>query len=371
MNGEDVAFVGISTPETYTKATPTYFQDEEGNFIYTFSEDTFYDTIQDTVDEAIAAAEDKEIEPVVVVSKTDLESGEWLRDIYEKAGIPFFAVSSVTDEGIEAVKSLLHEQVTAFTGPTGVGKTERCRALGEVLFHDENAMIRLDMSEYMEAYTVSKLIGSPPGYVGYDEGGQLTEAVRRKPYSVILFDEIEKAHPDVFNILLQLLDDGRLTDNQGRTVDFKNTIVIMTSNIGSNYLIDGIRPDGSVADDVKQKVEDETKKYFRPEFLNRIDEIVVFSPLTEDQIVKIIEMSMKDIEKRLEEREIKLELTDRAKKFIADESYDPAYGARPVKRFLQRNVETELAGELIRGTVKDGDDVLIDSDGEKLTFTAK
>ena len=258
-----------------------------------------------------------------------------------------------------------------FLGPTGVGKTELAKALSEALFDSERNMIRIDMSEYMEKHSVSRLVGAPPGYVGYDEGGQLTEAVRRKPYSVILFDEIEKAHPDVFNILLQLLDDGRLTDNQGRTVDFKNTIVIMTSNIGSNYLIDGIRPDGSVADDVKQKVEDETKKYFRPEFLNRIDEIVVFSPLTEDQIVKIIEMSMKDIEKRLEEREIKLELTDRAKKFIADESYDPAYGARPVKRFLQRNVETELAGELIRGTVKDGDDVLIDSDGEKLTFTAK
>ena len=218
-----------------------------------------------------------------------------------------------------------------FLGPTGVGKTELSKALAQAVFGSEQAMIRVDMSEYMEKHSVSKLIGSPPGYVGYDEGGQLTEAVRRKPYSVILFDEIEKAHPDVFNILLQLLDDGRLTDNQGRTVDFKNTIVIMTSNIGSNYLIDGIRPDGSVADDVKQKVEDETKKYFRPEFLNRIDEIVVFSPLTEDQIVKIIEMSMKDIEKRLEEREIKLELTDRAKKFIADESYDPAYGARPCK----------------------------------------
>ena len=227
------------------------------------------------------------------------------------------------------------------------------------------------MSEYMEKHSVSRLVGAPPGYVGYDEGGQLTEAVRRKPYSVILFDEIEKAHPDVFNILLQLLDDGRLTDNQGRTVDFKNTIVIMTSNIGSNYLIDGVKDDGTVAPEVKQEVEDEMKKYFRPEFLNRIDEIVVFSPLTEDQIVKIIELSMKDIEKRLEERNIRLTLTDEAKKFIADESYDPAYGARPVKRFLQRNVETELAGEIIRGTVKDGDDVEIGCDGSKLTFTAK
>ena len=258
-----------------------------------------------------------------------------------------------------------------FLGPTGVGKTELAKALSEALFDSEKNMVRIDMSEYMEKHSVSRLVGAPPGYVGYDEGGQLTEAVRRKPYSVILFDEIEKAHPDVFNILLQLLDDGRLTDNQGRTVDFKNTIVIMTSNIGSNYLIYGIRSDGTVDEEVKQKVEDETKKYFRPEFLNRIDEIVVFSPLTETQIVRIIELAMKEIEKRLEERNITLTLTDRAKKFIADESYDPAYGARPVKRFLQRNVETELAGEIIKGSVKDGDKVLIDCDGDKLTFTAE
>ncbi len=258
-----------------------------------------------------------------------------------------------------------------FLGPTGVGKTELAKALSEALFDSEKNMVRIDMSEYMEKHSVSRLVGAPPGYVGYDEGGQLTEAVRRKPYSVILFDEIEKAHPDVFNILLQLLDDGRLTDNQGRTVDFKNTIVIMTSNIGSNFLIDGVRFDGTVDEDVKQKVEDETKKYFRPEFLNRIDEIVVFSPLTEDQIVKIIELSMKDIERRLEERNIALTLTDKAKKFIADESYDPAYGARPVKRFLQRSVETELAGEIIKGNVKDGDNVIIDCDGEKLTFTVE
>ena len=258
-----------------------------------------------------------------------------------------------------------------FLGPTGVGKTELAKALSEALFDSEKNMIRIDMSEYMEKHSVSRLVGAPPGYVGYDEGGQLTEAVRRKPYSVILFDEIEKAHPDVFNILLQLLDDGRLTDNQGRTVDFKNTIVIMTSNIGSNYLIDGIRQDGTIDADVKQKVQDETKKYFRPELLNRIDEIVVFSPLTEDQIVKIIDLGMKDIEHRLEERNIKLSLTEAAKKFIADESYDPAYGARPVKRFLQRSVETELAGEIIRGTVKDGDSVIIDSDGSKLSFQTR
>ncbi len=258
-----------------------------------------------------------------------------------------------------------------FLGPTGVGKTELAKALSEALFDSEKNMVRIDMSEYMEKHSVSRLVGAPPGYVGYDEGGQLTEAVRRKPYSVILFDEIEKAHPDVFNILLQLLDDGRLTDNQGRTVDFKNTIVIMTSNIGSSYLIDGIKEDGSVDDEVKQRVEDETKKYFRPEFLNRIDDIVVFSPLTEDQIVNIIRLAMRDIERRLEEREITLELTDEAEKFIAKESYEPAYGARPVKRFLQRNIETELAGEIIRGNVKDGDDVIIDTDGEKLVYRTK
>ena len=258
-----------------------------------------------------------------------------------------------------------------FLGPTGVGKTELAKSLSEALFDSEKNMIRIDMSEYMEKHSVSRLVGAPPGYVGYDEGGQLTEAVRRKPYSVILFDEIEKAHPDVFNILLQLLDDGRLTDNQGRTGDFKNTIVIMTSNIGSSYLIDGIREDGTVDPHSREMVENELKRHFRPEFLNRIDDIVLFSPLTQDQIVKIIELSMKDIEKRLEERGITLELTDAAKKFIADESYDAQYGARPVKRYLQRNVETELAGELIRGTIMDEDHVTIDTDGEKLTFTAQ
>ena len=258
-----------------------------------------------------------------------------------------------------------------FLGPTGVGKTELAKALSEALFDSERNMVRIDMSEYMEKHSVSRLVGAPPGYVGYDEGGQLTEAVRRKPYSVLLFDEIEKAHPDVFNILLQLLDDGRLTDNQGRTVDFKNTIVIMTSNIGSNYLIEGIREDGTVDPEVKTRVEGELKHHFRPEFLNRIDDIVVFSPLTEDQIVKIIELSMKDIERRLAERGITLELTDEAKKFIADESYDAQYGARPVKRFLQRSVETELAGEIIRGNIMDEDHVVIDTDGEKLTFTAQ
>ena len=258
-----------------------------------------------------------------------------------------------------------------FLGPTGVGKTELAKALSESLFDSEKNLIRIDMSEYMEKHSVSRLVGAPPGYVGYDEGGQLTEAVRRKPYSVILFDEIEKAHPDVFNILLQLLDDGRLTDNQGRTVDFKNTIIIMTSNIGSMELIDNIRADGTIAEETENNVKNQLKNYFRPEFLNRIDDIIVFSPLTEEQIVKIIELSMRGLEHRLEERDIHLELTDMGKRFIARESYNPDYGARPVKRYLQKRVETELASELIRGNITDGDTVVIDSDGEKLLFNVK
>jgi len=258
-----------------------------------------------------------------------------------------------------------------FLGPTGVGKTELAKALSESLFDTEKNMIRIDMSEYMEKHSVSRLVGAPPGYVGYDEGGQLTEAVRRRPYSVILFDEIEKAHPDVFNILLQLLDDGRLTDNQGRTVDFKNTIVIMKSNIGSSQLIDNIKSDGTIDSSTKEAVQNQLKNYFRPEFLNRIDDIVVFSPLTEEQIIRIIQLSLKGLERRLAERDIKLQLTEKGKRFIARESYDPNYGARPVKRFLQKNVETALASKLIKGDIIDGDTVVIDSDGDTLTFTAE
>ena len=256
-----------------------------------------------------------------------------------------------------------------FLGPTGVGKTELAKALAQSLFDDERNMIRIDMSEYMEKHAVSRLVGAPPGYVGYDEGGQLTEAVRRKPYSVILFDEIEKAHPDVFNILLQLLDDGRLTDNQGRTVDFKNTIVIMTSNIGSAYLTENIRPDGSIDPAVKEQVRSELNKYFRPEFINRVDDIVVFSPLTESQIGGIIDIAMGGLVRRLEDRDITISLTEGARSFIARASYTPAYGARPVKRYLQKYVETELASMLIRGQVSDGQHVTVDADGEKLTFS--
>ncbi|MDR0852914.1 MAG: ATP-dependent chaperone ClpB [Clostridiales Family XIII bacterium] len=247
-----------------------------------------------------------------------------------------------------------------FLGPTGVGKTELAKALSEALFDTEKNMIRIDMSEYMEKHSVSRLVGAPPGYVGYEEGGQLTEAVRRRPYSVILFDEIEKAHPDVFNVLLQLLDDGILTDNQGRTVNFKNTIIIMTSNIGSPYLIDNINSDGSIDDSVKETVIEEMKLHFRPEFLNRIDDIVVFSPLTEDDVVKIVEFNLEEVQNRLESRDIKVNFTDRTKHFIAKETYSPTYGARPIARYIKKNIETDIASQIIRGEVKDGDEFTID-----------
>ncbi len=314
--------------------------------------------------------------PVSKLVETEREKLLHLADILHKRVIgQDEAVTGVAEAVLRARAGLKAENRPIgsfiFLGPTGVGKTELAKALSEAMFDSERNMVRIDMSEYMEKHSVSRLVGAPPGYVGYDEGGQLTEAVRRKPYSVILFDEIEKAHPDVFNILLQLLDDGRLTDNQGRTVDFKNTIVIMTSNIGSQYLIDGIQEDGTVADSVKQQVENEMTRYFRPEFLNRIDDTVVFSPLTESQIIEIIAMSIRDIEKRLEDRNMKLVLGDDAKVHIAKEAYTPAYGARPVKRYLQKHVETQLAGEIIRGNVKDGDTIVIGAADGKLTFTVK
>ncbi len=258
-----------------------------------------------------------------------------------------------------------------FMGPTGVGKTELAKSLSEALFDTEKNMVRIDMSEYMEKHSVSRLIGAPPGYVGYDEGGQLTEAVRRHPYSVILFDEIEKAHPDVFNILLQLLDDGRLTDNQGRTVDFKNTIVIMTSNIGSAYLTENIHQDGTIDTDVKERVIEELKKNFRPEFINRVDDIVVFSPLTESQIHRIIDLSLAGLEKRLADRDMSAEMTTAAKELVAREAYDPHYGARPVKRYMQKHVETAIAEMIIRGSAKDGDKIIIDAADDGLTFRAE
>ena len=287
------------------------------------------------------------------------------------------------DEGIQAVsEAILRARAGLkdenrpigsfiFLGPTGVGKTELAKALSEALFDSENNMIRIDMSEYMEKHSVSRLVGAPPGYVGYDEGGQLTEAVRRKPYSVVLFDEIEKAHPDVFNILLQLLDDGRLTDNQGRTVDFKNTIVIMTSNIGSMSLIENIRADGTIDETVKEQVKNEMKNYFRPEFLNRIDDIVVFSPLTEAQVGQIVSLSLKSLEKRLADRDISLVLSDEGRDFIAKEAYDPNYGARPVNRYIQKYIETELAAKIIRGDIVDGNTVTITANADGLDFEVK
>ena len=258
-----------------------------------------------------------------------------------------------------------------FLGPTGVGKTELCKALAEALFDSEENIVRLDMSEYMEKHSVARLIGAPPGYVGYDEGGQLTEAVRRKPYSVILFDEIEKAHPDVFNTLLQLLDDGRLTDSQGRTVDFRNTIVIMTSNIGSYRMLDGINPDGSFASDVYTEVMGELRQHFKPEFLNRVDETVLFKPLLPEQIGQIIDLQLRRLQKRLEERKIALELTEAAHEFIGAAASDPHYGARPLKRYLQSHVETPLAKFIIGGQVRDDQRVVIDATEEGLTFGVK
>ena len=241
-----------------------------------------------------------------------------------------------------------------FLGPTGVGKTELAKTLAATLFDDEKNLIRIDMSEYMEKYSVSRLIGAPPGYVGYEEGGQLTEAVRRKPYSVVLFDEVEKAHPDVFNVLLQVLDDGRITDSQGRTVDFKNTIIILTSNLGSQFLLDGIEPDGSISESARNQVEELLKRSFRPEFLNRLDEIVFYKPLTKENITGIIDLLVKDLNRRLEPQELSVRLTPEAKEEIIDRSYDPAFGARPLRRYVQHTVETLIARKLIAGDVMPG-----------------
>ncbi|MDD7044689.1 MAG: ATP-dependent chaperone ClpB [Peptoniphilaceae bacterium] len=283
------------------------------------------------------------------------------------------AIESVTDAIIRARSGLKNQNRPIgsfiFLGPTGVGKTELAKALTEAMFDDERNMIRIDMSEYMEKYSVSRLIGAAPGYVGYEEGGQLTEAVRRKPYSVILFDEIEKAHPDVFNILLQVLDDGRLTDSQGRTVDFKNTIIIMTSNIGSQYLIDGLNNDGSINKEVRERVDALLRSSFKPEFLNRIDDIVMFTPLTSEEVYRIIDLQIEDIGKRLEDKNITLEISSPAKEYILAKAYDVEYGARPVKRFLQREVETRLGKLILEGKLAEKDTATLVLDANKeLTF---
>ena len=257
-----------------------------------------------------------------------------------------------------------------FLGPTGVGKTELAKTLAASLFDDEQNMVRIDMSEYMEKYSVSRLIGAPPGYVGYEEGGQLTEAVRRHPYSVVLFDEVEKAHPDVFNVLLQVLDDGRITDSQGRTVDFKNTILIMTSNIGSSYLLDGIDEKGDIRPESKEMVMKDLRSHFRPEFLNRLDEIILFKPLTKDNIGHIVDLLIADLNRRLADKELHLQLTDSAKAFVVENGYDPVYGARPLKRYLQKYVETMAARYILSGNVQAGSTMTVDCDGQNLTIAS-
>ena len=267
------------------------------------------------------------------------------------------------DDGVELQKSNV-----LLIGPTGVGKTELAKTLAQALFDDEANLVRIDMSEYMEKFSVSRLIGAPPGYVGYEEGGQLTEAVRRKPYSVVLFDEVEKAHPDVFNVLLQVLDDGRITDSQGRTVDFKNTILILTSNLGSEFLLTGVNADGTIEETAKEQVQTLLRRSFRPEFLNRLDEIVFYKPLTKENVTKIIDLQIHQLNRRLENQQIHVELTAEAKNFIVEESYDPQYGARPLRRYVQHTVETMLSKRLLRGEVLPGQTVTVDAREGALYF---
>lgn len=314
--------------------------------------------------------------PVEKLNKTERDKLLGLEDILHKRVIgQDKAIELVSDAVLRARAGLKDKNKPIgsfiFLGPTGVGKTETAKALTETLFDDERNLIRIDMSEYMEKHSVSRLVGSPPGYVGYDEGGQLTEAVRRKPYSVILFDEIEKAHPDVFNILLQVLDDGRLTDNQGRTVDFKNTVIIMTSNIGSHFLIDGIDEDGKIKEDARENVMADLRASFRPEFLNRVDEIVLFKPLQKSEIYGIIKQSIAEVEKRLADRDIHIEVTDGALDFILNASFGPQYGARPVKRYISHKLETIISKMIIRGDVMDGDTIVVEVEADDLSVKVK
>ena len=310
--------------------------------------------------------------PVAKLSETERQKTLHLADLLHERVIG-------QDEGVRKVTEAIMRSKAGikdpskpigsfmFLGPTGVGKTELAKALAAALFDDENNMVRIDMSEYMEKYSVSRLIGAPPGYVGYDEGGQLTEAVRRKPYSVVLFDEVEKAHPDVFNVLLQVLDDGRITDSQGRTVDFKNTIIIMTSNIGSDILLNGIDDKGDIKPEAEAAVMQQLHAHFRPEFLNRLDEIILFKPLTKDNIRSIVDLMMKEVNERLADHEIKVELTDAAKQYVIDNGFDPQYGARPLRRYLQRTVDTLAAKQILAGNISEGDTIEIDLENGRLT----
>ena len=314
--------------------------------------------------------------PVSKLSQTDKDKLLNLGDELHKRVIgQDKAVDAIVDAILRSRAGLQNQNRPVgsfiFLGPTGVGKTELSKALTEYLFDDEKNMVRIDMSEYMEKFSVSRLIGAPPGYVGYEEGGQLTEAVRRRPYSVVLFDEIEKAHPDVFNLLLQVLDDGRLTDNRGRVVDFTNTILIMTSNIGSRYLLDGIDASGEISKEAEDQVNEALKASFRPEFLNRIDDIVMFKPLTRDNMKAIIDLELASINSRLKERNITLEITDACEDFIIESAYDPAYGARPIKRFMNQNLESALAKAIIKGDILENTKVVIDVENDELKFISK
>lgn len=338
---------------------------------------------------------ENEIAPLLTETVTEEEIAEI---VARWTGIPVTRLMSGEREKLLNLSTILHERVVGqneavdlvsdailrarsgikdpkrpigsflFLGPTGVGKTELARALAESLFDSENNMVRLDMSEYMEKHSVARMIGAPPGYVGYEEGGQLTESVRRKPYSVVLFDEVEKAHPDVFNVLLQILDDGHVTDSQGRTIDFKNTVIIMTSNIGSHYLAEGSNDKGIISEKTRQGVMTDLRQHFRPEFLNRIDDIILFSSLTKKDIHKIVNLQLAYVEKRLQDRNISIKVTEKAKNFITEHGYDPTYGARPLKRYLQKNIETQIGRALISGEIKDGAEIKIDVDGDRLVI---
>ncbi|HBZ03413.1 MAG TPA: type VI secretion system ATPase TssH, partial [Lachnospiraceae bacterium] len=314
--------------------------------------------------------------PVAKLSESERNKTLHLADELHKRVVGQDTAVSLVSEAIIRSKAGIKDPTKPigsflFLGPTGVGKTELAKTLAEALFDNESNIVRIDMSEYMEKHSVSRLIGAPPGYVGYDEGGQLTDAVRRSPYSVVLFDEVEKAHPDVFNIMLQILDDGRITDSKGNVVDFKNTILIMTSNIGSEFLLEGIDDDGNIKDEAEKQVSDMLKLHFRPEFLNRLDEIIMFKPLTKDNISGIVELLMKDLNKRVADKELKIELTDAAKDYIIDRGYDPVYGARPLKRFLQKNVETLVARAILSNALGMGDTVILDIEDNSLVCRKK